>query len=979
MNTGKGHGETMSDAVEEAEAWAVAPAGPRQRDAFISYSQSRHAPLAKGLQRGLERLAVPRFRPMRMSVFRDVTGLPAHHDLWWSIQHELARSRYLILLASPEAAASPWVAKEVDYWLRERDVEHLLIAVASGEIEWDDGAGDFNWPRTTCLPRNLAGRFTSAPLWVDLREIGENSHHSLRYPPFRAAVATLAAPLHGRPKEELEHDDFRYLRFVKRLSWSGVALLLVLLLLAVYGFFDAGRQRDAAIAQARTSASQALAARSGQLLETSPNQAAQYALYAEETRSTPEARRALARAVAAAPYAKRRLRADADAVSDQESATRPPATHIVLSADGTTAAYRSVFDTVQGVRLYDVRSARQTRVLRIDGTPKALSRDGRVLATEVYLNRVQLWDTGTGRLLSTVATGHTEDLPRVSHGLHAFALSPDGRWAAASHYTPEGEAFGVVWSVSDGKELTRLRVSDGRVGLGFSADGSRMTLVDSERQEVREFLLETASWAEARSLPGMTATPASALKHSEILLFDGARKALTRTPDRAEVWDLEQRRRIAEQSLSLYEDMTVADNEGTFVVGGQDGTVRLYDAGLRPGTTLGRLARSAGAVEASADGTQVAVASYGGEFSLFTPGSRRGQRVALDGGEFTYGDLTPDGRTAVRRTEGHTEFWDTHTGRRLGGIPYVNPSVNLQETAYALSGDQRYVGMRSVVRGRGEDKRRFDIWDLRTGERTDCGFDISNEAADLAIDAGRGIFFLPGDRYVVGVWHDAAEVLDTRTCTRSPLRPASSYGTPSLSLSGDRTTLVRLDGYDLDTWRWDGDQTLEHAAHTTLPTESTAHPLTIGVDHEGKQAAYSDRESRVHVVHLGSGRHVRGSVYPPRGARDVTFSRDGGLVFQGVRTESTQGVRILDAVSGDQLDVWTTDPPAVPLDPTADTQVVPGPGDDILTLGPDLKIVRRTVGVAAWRDLLCDLVSQPLPASERDRYLRDLDVEAPCR
>ena len=34
--------------------------------------------------------------------------------------------------------------------------------------------------------------------------------------------------------------------------------------------------------------------------------------------------------------------------------------------------------------------------------------------------------------------------------------------------------------------------------------------------------------------------------------------------------------------------------------------------------------------EASADGTQVAVASYGGEFSLFTPGSRRGQRVALD-------------------------------------------------------------------------------------------------------------------------------------------------------------------------------------------------------------------------------------------------------------------------------------------------------------------------------------------------------------
>ncbi|MDI3423606.1 hypothetical protein [Streptomyces luteolus] len=158
---------------------------------------------------------------------------------------------------------------------------------------------------------------------------------------------------------------------------------MALLVLAVYGFFDASRQRDQAVAQARISASQALAARSGQLLATSPNQAAQYALYAEETRSTPESRRALAQAVAAAPYAKRRLRADVDSVTGHEGAGRPAATDVVLSADGSTAAYSSVFDSAEGIRLYDVRSARQLRVLHARGTPRALSRDGRVLATEV--------------------------------------------------------------------------------------------------------------------------------------------------------------------------------------------------------------------------------------------------------------------------------------------------------------------------------------------------------------------------------------------------------------------------------------------------------------------------------------------------------------------------------------------------------------------------------------------------------------------
>ncbi|MEU6577189.1 hypothetical protein [Streptomyces sp. NPDC046805] len=152
-----------------------------------------------------------------------------------------------------------------------------------------------------------------------------------------------------------------------------------------------------------------------------------------------------------------------------------------------------------------------------------------------------------------------------------------------------------------------------------------------------------------------------------------------------------------------------------------------------------------------------------------------------------------------------------------------------------------------------------------------------------------------------------------------------------------------------------------------------------GVDHEGKQAAFADWESNEYLVRLDSGRHVRATEALPHDTRDVAFSGDGSLPFQGFTTESTQGVRVLDAKSGDQLDVWTTDPPADSVQPDKGVQVVPGPANDILTLGPDHKVVRRTVGVEAWHDLLCGLVSQPLPARERDRYLKGLDVEAPCR
>jgi pSer/pThr/pTyr-binding forkhead associated (FHA) protein len=80
--------------------------------AFISYSHAVDGKLAPALQGALHQFAKPWYRPHALRVFYDQASLAANPGLWSSIQATLADSEYFILLASPEAARSEWVARE---------------------------------------------------------------------------------------------------------------------------------------------------------------------------------------------------------------------------------------------------------------------------------------------------------------------------------------------------------------------------------------------------------------------------------------------------------------------------------------------------------------------------------------------------------------------------------------------------------------------------------------------------------------------------------------------------------------------------------------------------------------------------------------------------------------------------------------------------------------------------------------------------
>src|SRR4051794_17284995 len=105
------------------------PHDAQRYQAFISYNHAADGKLAPAVQRALQRFGRAWFSAASMRVFRDETGLGLTPDLWGQIQQRLAQSQCFLLLASPEAAQSQWVAQEVRFWLEHRPDDPLLIVL----------------------------------------------------------------------------------------------------------------------------------------------------------------------------------------------------------------------------------------------------------------------------------------------------------------------------------------------------------------------------------------------------------------------------------------------------------------------------------------------------------------------------------------------------------------------------------------------------------------------------------------------------------------------------------------------------------------------------------------------------------------------------------------------------------------------------------------------------------------------------------
>jgi WD40 repeat protein len=305
-------------------------------DAFISYSHAADGQLAPALQRALQRMAKPWYRRRALEVFRDETGLAVDPHLWGAIVRALDDSEWFLLLTSPQAAASVWVGREIEHWKANRPLDRILPVLTDGHWMWDPDKGDFT-DDSDAVPQALRGVFADEPRHLDLRWAHQDQQLTLRNGRFRDAVAEIAAPLHGRTKDDIEGEDVRQHRRTVRIAWSATAALAVLTVAAVTGAGIAVHNANKAEQRRIQAEGQRLAAESRTELER-PDLAFLLAAHGYKLHDSVQTEAALLTAVATLPEFKQRIPTDAavTALSFSDASDRV----WVATADGNVTAYR---------------------------------------------------------------------------------------------------------------------------------------------------------------------------------------------------------------------------------------------------------------------------------------------------------------------------------------------------------------------------------------------------------------------------------------------------------------------------------------------------------------------------------------------------------------------------------------------------------------------------------------------------------------
>jgi len=682
----------------------------RQYEAFISYSHAADNALATQLQRTLNRIARPSYKwwhwwPPR--VFRDQTNLAPAGDLSGEIQRALGASDSLVLLASPLAAASPWVDKEAATWRETKPPGRLFLALTEGTLEWDDVRGDFDPARTTALPPSLHGAFDAEPLWIDFTGVREDRPFA-RDPLFLDGAASLAAAIRGVDKDGLIGEDVRQRRRTRQLVVGAITVVALLAIAATIAAIMALVQRDHANERARLALSRQYAAQSVAALDVDPERSVVLAARAARTAPTDEADGALRRALRTS-----RLRSVVDAgagVQDVDAATAAPVVAAAL-ANG-------------GVRVWNTEDEAQARTFRVGGGRTlgvGLSRDGsRVLG--VSPSRAVVWPTdGDETPLAELPT------TRVLSG----ALSPDGTTAATGHHG------GTVrlWSVDTGRLRRELRPPGPPApvtAVAFSNDGGQLAAAAGKRVVV--WNLRGAAAPVVRS--GDSDVSAVAFSPDDRRLATGDDDGVVR---------------VGTAVLTGHEgkvtSVAFAPDGDSLVTGAVDETARIWD--LRTARTTAELRGHDGLVLGAAferDGKTVVTGGSDSTIRSWAVAADPVRLVRTEANGLRIMDVAfdPSGTRVVSGgKDGKARVWQARSGRLLGVLPHGEKRDDWVESA-------RFDSTGRVVVTAGDDGavRLWENQELRRVLRRPDG----REVYDVAISADGSKVVAAGAGGTAYVW-----------------------------------------------------------------------------------------------------------------------------------------------------------------------------------------------------------------------------------
>ncbi|MFA3877724.1 toll/interleukin-1 receptor domain-containing protein [Streptomyces sp. MMCC 100] len=937
-------------------------------DVFISYSQHLDREVATVFQRGMENFGRPWYRPVHLRVFRDMTHLSASPDLRGDIEDALARSGWLVVMASPLAAASPWVRAEIDWWVAHKGARRMLLAWTDGRLEWSPQAQDFDWPGTDALPREQMRRALAAtpgaPRWVDLRwlraQIDERGSVPANDPRLLADVAEFVAPITGRSKSELIGHHLRLRKRRNRLVAATFVALGALLATATGLGLAADHQRDVATERQRAATSRQLVAEATSLQYDRPDLARQLLVQAYRLSHTEQAVGALLGSAGIPRVLHTGGAARAVAFS-------PRGRLLAAASDG-------------GVRLFDTLTGRAVSTLpghREGARAVAFTADGGLLAVGDSAGRVRLWDMSDGNRPEPLGSARpvgdvhelsfagTSPLLAVGNGLRVVLLDvrDPRRPEVTGHSTAFESALGFGADTSPDGGLVATGAGNDRVrimGLSRSGRLSPLNTLD---------------------------TPSSAVVFSPA----GHLLATAGEDGNAALWDISDPRRPVRRTTlngqnSWITPMAFTDDGRTLAVAAGHGAVQLWDVS-DPGRPLqgDLLTGPTGPVDSLAfapDGRTLASVALGnagnpdeaqratGSVRLWNVhGSRASSAYAsLPSGQLSSQSFGPDGRTLVTGRPGALyQVGGAAEPRLLADLP----SFNSGGQTYAFSPDGHTVATGHPL----------GLWDV-----TDPAHP-SERGRFKETEDPQGVVYGPDGTVLaaaeplgpVRLWEvsDPDRPRNLGTLPGSGAGPAVRLEAAPVAFAGDRG-LLAVTGKDLKAVHvWDLGRTghrYDPVRTDVIPLKAAARVTALTASPDGNTLYVGDSQGTLTVWDITDPRRARARGSAQRHAGEVTHLAADPVRPLLAGADDTGAVRlwdVADASAPREVALLATNERYA----TAGVAFSPDGGMIAVSAGDSTRLWRTDIGAVLGR--LC-AESGPITESQWKQYLPDRPYDPPC-
>ena len=881
--------------------------------AFISYSHTSDARLAAALQSSLGRIAKPWYRLRNMRVFRDKTGLSANPDLWHVIEEALTESEWFLFLACPESASSPWVQKEVEWWLKNRSAERMLIAITGGEILWS--GQDFDWAKTTAVPPCCKGAFAAEPLYADFRAAKTNAKYASSDADYRGALLDLAAPLLGRPKDDLDSDDVRLHRRAEETAWFAGIFMVVLAIVAAFGL-NTAHQREK-IASSRALASQAAAQ------EEDGSLALLLSLESRRVADTVEARRALLTALQNLPHTKTFLWGHTDAV-----------TKAVFSPDGKTILSAGWDD-----RIIQWNADTYAMVGKPVATPKGLvsvafNSDGSQFVTAVGQS-VVIWDTHSRQPVGAPITMN-EDFVHVG-------FSTDQKLVAATTEAYGGRPSKVmVWDLA-----SRKLIGTPLAGAFFAFSPDNALLALGQFGDVQFYDLQTHHLK--KLLTGHEKN-ISAMAFSK----DGTILATGAEDHTVLLWDVKSQKLLGH--LPGHAAMVTAllfDPKGSALYSGDTGgTMIRWDletmkVAATPVKNL-RVAISSIFIDSSGHVKALALKKNAVVALEVNDDPAPGHRVTAPDVHSSNIAFSPDGKSLASSGEfGQILEWDT-ASRELHGEPISGHEKQVSSLAYCGDG-------KTLVSGAMDGTVIF--WDTATHQALAGPVKAHHSPVWSVACSPDGKMAASGSDAQLIFWD---------TAIRKPLGPPATAQKDriwTLSFSPDGEFLAAAgNSHNVAIWKA-GNQTQPERILTppTSDEQKEVTPVGVSFNPDGTLLAMSAPQKAVAIWNFKSRQLIQPVMYGhTQSVTSVAFSRDGKMLASG----SEDGdIRLWDVATHEMVGTLNGGQSSI-------HSVVFSATDGVMaSVGEEDSIIFWEASYEAWAARACQIANRNLTATEWATYM----------